>query len=169
MAKSKAKTKKETPEEPEAPKAEVKPAEKPKAKPTPKAETPKAPKPKKSKVVGPDGGFGVPSVEPLARPEERKIRLVSLYRRPMDITLEHEVYCKALGRCVCSTRAVGRWERVEKGSREQALRERELRIPKSFTLRFGDKSEPLHEAAQRCTDVKIRLTRKPQHLKILPV
>jgi hypothetical protein len=162
MAKSKAtKTKKAT-EKTEAPKVE---------KPEAKAE-PKAPKkvdpPKKSKVVGPDGGFGVPSDEPLAKPEERKVRLVSLYRRPMDITLEHEIYCKALGRCVCSTRAVGRWERVEKGSRAQTLREREIRIPKSFTLRFGEKSEPLHEAAQRCTDVKNHSNCKPQHLKVLP-
>lgn len=168
MAKSKtAKTKKAT--ESEAPKverAEAKPAEQPEAKEKPKAEAEKS---KKSKVAGPDGGFGVPSAEPLAKPEERKVRLVSLYRRPMDITLEHEVYCAAIGRCVCSTRAVGRWQRVEKGSRDQALREVEIRIPKSFTLRFGEESEPLHEAAQRCTDVKNHLTCKPQHIKILPV
>jgi hypothetical protein len=167
MAKSKAaKTKKAT--EPETPKVE-KPEAKAEDVEAPKAEASKVEGPKKSKVVGPDGGFGVPSSEPLAKPEERRIRLVSLYRRPMDITLEHEVYCAALGRCVCSTRAVGRWKRVEKGSRAQALRETELRIPKSFTLRPGKKSEPLHEAAQRCTDVKIRLTRRPKHMKILPV
>lgn len=123
-----------------------------------------APKPK---VADMRGGFGVPSEAPVVTKAEPKIQLVNVWGRPLDIELEHSVYCAEIGRCVCAERSVVRFERVEKGSKEQVPRRKDIKLPKSFRLAPGQTSEVLHEAAIRCADVKNHSKCKPIHLKVI--
>ena len=130
---------------------------------------PPLPKPeRKLKVTGPGGGFGVPSEEPLVKADERKVKLKNLQNRSVDITLEHEVYCKAIGRCVCAERDMVRFEQIERGSKEQAPRIRRKRLPKSLILAPLGESVPLNEAVKGCADVRSKLINRPQKLKVLP-
>lgn len=122
----------------------------------------------KAKVADSRGGFGVPSDKPVVKKAEPKIQLKNVWGRPIDVTLEHAVYCATIGRCVCADRSVIRFERVEKGSREQVARRKDIKLPKSFRLAPGQTSEVLHEAATRCADVKNHSNCKPMHLKVVP-
>jgi hypothetical protein len=144
---------------------------KPAPEPTPEPEPEAAPEPEpapKSTVAGPDGGFGVPSDEPLAKKSEPRIRLKNLRNRRVDITLEHAVYCAEIGRCVCSKRDVVRARPIERKSKAMAHRIESILIAKSIILGPLGTSEPLHAAAKKCADVKAKLVNRPQKLQILP-
>lgn len=151
---------------------EVKPSAEPKtdepkpgAKPDPEPKEDPKPKPQ---VSGPNGEFGVPSDEPVLKRGEPGIRLKNLRNKAVGITLEHEVYCAAIGRCVCSARDVMRERRIERKSTAMAYRVETIRIPKSINLAPMGVSEPLHEAVKNCADVRPKLINRPQKLKVVP-
>ena len=155
-------------------KSEVKADPKPEPDPTPaddKAPVVEAkpdPPKRKSLVCGPDGGFGVPSDEPILKKGEPRCRVKNMRNKRVDITLEHDVYCNGLGRCVCSSRVVIRERRIERKSKAMAPRRETIRIPKSFILPPMGESEPLHAAVKECADVKSKLLNRPQKLMIVP-
>jgi hypothetical protein len=126
---------------------------------------PDAPKPK---LADERGGFGVPSEKPVVKEAEPKVQLKNVWGRPIDVELEHDVYCVEVDRCVCAVRSVIRFERVERGSKEQVPRRKDIKLPMSFRLAPGQTSGVLHEAATRCADVKNHSKCKPMHLKVIP-
>jgi len=162
-------------EEPEAapePPAEDEPVPdhepEPAPEPEPKAEAEPEPAPAPSTIAGPAGEFGIPSAEPVIKAPEPKIKIKNLRNRRVDITLEHAVYCAAIGRCVCSRREVIRERPLERKSRAMVHRKETILIPKSIILAPLGTSEPLHKAAEQCADVRSKVINRPQKLKILP-
>lgn len=125
--------------------------------------------PEETKVVGPSGGFGVPSPEDLVANGEPAIRLKNLRNRPVDIMLDHDSYCAAIDRCVCAERDVLRWERYERKSAAQRLVKRRVKLARTVIIPPLGVSEPLHEAVTKCADVAPKLANRPQKLKIAPV
>lgn len=119
-------------------------------------------------VSGPSGEFGVPSEEPVVKKDERRVRLVNLRNKTIVVSLEHDVYCAAIGRCVCSRRDVVRERRIERKSTAQAPRVERILIPQTINIGPKGSSGPLHEAVQRCADVRTKLINRPQKLRIVP-
>lgn len=171
----------EAPPPPPAPEPEPKskPEQAPEPEPKPKVEAPggpdgdprvKGPKPPPDrKVAGPAGEFGVPSEEPTHKAGEPGVRLKNLRNKPIFVSLDHEIYCAAAGRCTCSTRDVARETLIERGSKAQRMEYKRILMPRSVMIPAMGVSEPLHAAVKKCPDVAQKLHNRPQKIKIMPV
>jgi len=133
------------------------------------AEAEAAPEEPAPKSVGQPGTFAKPSSEPLVADGERRVVLVNLQNRSIDVTLEHAVYCQAVGRCVCGSRDVFRRVRKERKSREEIVRRVPMLVAKSITIAPRGTSEPLHEAVRKCADAIAKTRANPPKIQIKPV
>lgn len=119
--------------------------------------------------AGQKGAFAKESAEPLVKTGEPSVVLINLQTRSIDVTLEHAVYCEAVGRCVCGDRKVFRRVRKERKSREEIIRTVDLKVARSISIPPRGKSEPLHEAAKQCADVVAKTRTRPAKIQIKAV